>query len=87
MNQKRLAFKYVSRCHYTDCYDNLILQVMNNYGKKSNEHLIINYGFMVEGNVNNSFWLKIGVSKKDPMITTKFSLLRKKRLRHVIQIT
>jgi hypothetical protein len=56
------------------------LQVMNNYGKKSNEHLIVNYGFFVDGNPNNTFWLKIGVSKKDPMVDNKFLLLRKKRL-------
>lgn len=52
------------------------VEILNNYGPKSNEGLLLSYGFCLPDNVNNSYWVQIGISDADPNHNRKLALIR-----------
>ncbi|KAK4886511.1 hypothetical protein RN001_002782 [Aquatica leii] len=52
-------------------------QIFIFYGPRSNAELFIHNGFVCEDNIHDGFWLKLGVSKSDPLKCKKEELLKK----------
>jgi hypothetical protein len=52
-------------------------QVFSNYGPKSNEELLLYYGFLVDNNVHNTYWISIPIMKSDPNKQQKLAILKK----------
>lgn len=56
------------------------VQAFNNYGLRNNEKLLLNYGFVLENNVVDSFHLKVAMSANDPYFQRRTNILKKKRI-------
>ena len=39
--------------------------MFNNYGVKSNEEFLLTYGFLIEENVNNTYWIQLALQNTD----------------------
>jgi hypothetical protein len=55
-------------------------QVFSNYGPKSNEALLLSYGFVLPQNPHNSYWIQIALHESDPHRDEKLKLLKRSRL-------
>jgi hypothetical protein len=64
-------------------------EVFNNYGFKSNESLILGYGFSLPPgeNPHNSYWVQVNIAEADPDRKQKFKLIKSQKLafRHFIK--
>jgi hypothetical protein len=56
------------------------VEIFNNYGPKSNEGLLLSYGFCLPHNPNNTYWVQIGISEADPDHDKKISLVKESGL-------
>lgn len=47
------------------------------YGARSNADFFIHNGFVYEDNENDAYWIRLGVSKSDPLQEKRLELLKK----------
>lgn len=63
-------------------------EVFNNYGPKSNEELLLTYGFILPNNPHNSYWIQMALPPDDPDCESKMEMLKRMNfgLRHHIKL-
>lgn len=54
------------------------LELFNNYGKKTNESFILSYGFYIESNPQDAYWVQLALDHQDPNRDTKILKLNSK---------
>ncbi|PRP77191.1 hypothetical protein PROFUN_13377 [Planoprotostelium fungivorum] len=55
-------------------------QVYNNFGPRSNEKLLLNFGFVIRDNFADNFFVRLGMSQQDPLYHSKNALLTQHNL-------